>query len=113
MHRLNHPVYRNRTLQVVADAILVALAFFLAFRLRFLDDPGGIPDRYQTLLVQSIGLVAVGKVTIFAAFGLYQKWWRYVAGRDFLSILRAVAVSSAILVVVFTVAQPFADDLPR
>jgi FlaA1/EpsC-like NDP-sugar epimerase len=52
-------------------------------------------------------------VTVFAAFGLYQKWWRYVAGRDFLSILRAVAVSSAILVVVFTVAQPFADDLPR
>jgi FlaA1/EpsC-like NDP-sugar epimerase len=113
MHRLNHPVYRNRTLQVVADAILVALAFFLAFRLRFLDDPGGIPDRYQTLLAQSIALVAIGKVTVFAAFGLYQKWWRYVAGRDFLSILRAVAVSSAILVVVFTVAQPFADDLPR
>jgi FlaA1/EpsC-like NDP-sugar epimerase len=113
MHRLNHPVYRNRTLQVVADAILVALAFFLAFRLRFLDDRGGIPDRYQTLLAQSIVLVALGKVTVFAAFGLYQKWWRYVAGRDFLSILRAVAVSSAILVVVFTVAQPFADDLPR
>src|SRR4051812_10622260 len=113
MHRLNHPVYRNRTLQVVADALLVAVAFFLAFRLRFLDDPGGIPPRYTTLLVQSVALVAVGKVTIFAAFGLYQKWWRYVAGRDFLMILRAVAVSSAILVVAFTVIKPFEDNLPR
>ena len=113
MHRLNHPVYRNRTLQVVADALLVAVAFFLAFRLRFLDDPGGIPPRYSTLLVQSVALVAIGKVAIFAAFGLYQKWWRYVAGRDFLTILRAVAVSSGILVVAFTVIKPFDDNLPR
>jgi FlaA1/EpsC-like NDP-sugar epimerase len=112
MHRLNHPVYRIRTLQVAADLALVALAFFLAFRLRFLDDPG-LPERYETLLLQAVAFVAVGKVIVFAAFGLYQKWWRYVAGRDFLSILRAVAVSSAILIIVFTVAQPFADDLPR
>jgi FlaA1/EpsC-like NDP-sugar epimerase len=112
MHRLNHPVYRNRTLQVAADAALVALAFFLAFRLRFLDHPG-LPNRYETLLLESVAFVAVGKVVVFAAFGLYQKWWRYVAGRDFLSILRAVAVSSAILIIVFTVAKPFDDDLPR
>jgi FlaA1/EpsC-like NDP-sugar epimerase len=113
MHRLNHPVYRNRTLQVVADAVLVALAFFLAFSLRFLDDAGGLPARYETLLWSSIGIVAAGKVAVFAAFGMYTKWWRYVSGGDFLNILRAVAVSSAILVVVFTVAQPFAYDLPR
>jgi FlaA1/EpsC-like NDP-sugar epimerase len=52
-------------------------------------------------------------VIVFAGFGLYQKWWRYVSGRDFLNILRAAAVSSAILVVAFTVAKPFADNLPR
>ena len=113
MHRLNHPVYRNRSLQVAADLLLVALAFFLAFRLRFLDDAGGIPERYRTLLWSSIAFVAVGKVVIFAAFGLYTKWWRYVSGGDFLNILRAVAVSSAVLVVAFTVVQPFDDDLPR
>jgi FlaA1/EpsC-like NDP-sugar epimerase len=113
MHRLNDPVYRNRTLQVMADMALVALSFYLAFRLRFLDDPGGIPDRYMTLLLQSIAFVVVGKIVVFVAFGLYQKWWRYVSGGDFLNILRATAVSSAILVVVFTVAKPFAHSLPR
>ena len=113
MHRLNHPVYRNRTLQVAADLILVALAFFCAFRLRFLDDPGGIPDRYWTVVTQSIAFVAAGKVIVFAAFGMYQKWWRYIGGQDFAGILRAVAVSSAILVIVFTVAQPFEPNLPR
>jgi len=112
MHRLNHPVYRNRVLQVLADALLAALAFYLAFRLRFLD-AGGMPPRYEELFVQSVGFVAFGKVAVFAAFGLYQKWWRYVSGRDFLTIVRAVAVASALLVVLFTVLQPFGPDLPR
>jgi FlaA1/EpsC-like NDP-sugar epimerase len=113
MRRLNHPVYRNRMLQVAADAVLVALAYFLAFQLRFLDDPHGWPQRYETLFAQSVGFVVAGKLVVFAAFGLYQKWWRYVSGRDFTLILRAVAVASALLVVVFAVAKPFAHQLPR
>ncbi len=113
MGRLNHPVYRNRVLQVAADAALVALAYFLAFQLRFLDEPQGLPHRYEVLFAQSVGFVVAGKLIVFAAFGLYQKWWRYVSGRDFLLIVRAVAVASAILVVVFAVAKPFAHTLPR
>jgi FlaA1/EpsC-like NDP-sugar epimerase len=113
MRRLNHPVYRNRVLQITADAVLVALAYFLAFQLRFLDDPHGWPQRYETLFAQSVGFVVAGKLVVFYAFGLYQKWWRYVSGRDFLLILRAVAVASALLVVVFAVAKPFEHTLPR
>ncbi len=113
MRRLNHPVYRNRALQVAADAVLLTLAFYLAFRLRFLDDPHGLPHRYWVLFAQSVGFVVVGKLIVFAAFGLYQKWWRYVSGRDFLLILRAVVVSSGILVVAFAVLQPFKHNLPR
>jgi FlaA1/EpsC-like NDP-sugar epimerase len=113
MRRLNHPVYRNRLLQLAADGVLVALAFYLAFRLRFLDDPRGLPHRYEVLFAQAIAFVVVGKLAVFAAFGLYQKWWRYVSGSDFLMIVRAVAAASAILVVLFTVLQPFEDGLPR
>src|SRR5215207_6491380 len=113
MRRLNHPVYRNRVLQITADAGLVALAYFLAFQLRFLDDPHGWPQRYETLFAQSVGFVVVGKLGVFYAFGLYQKWWRYVSGRDFFLIVRAVAVSSGLLVVLLTVVQPFEHGLPR
>ena len=73
----------------------------------------GFPHRYRTCSRSRSASSSLGKVVVFAAFGLYQKWWRYVSGRDFLLILRAVAVSSAILVVVFTVAQPFDRRLPR
>jgi FlaA1/EpsC-like NDP-sugar epimerase len=113
MSRLNHPVYRNRVLQVAADAVLVALAYFLAFQLRFLDQPHGWPHRYEVLFAQSVGFVIAGKLVVFGAFGLYQKWWRYVSGRDFILIARAVAVASALVVIVFAVAKPFAHTLPR
>ncbi|MBS1845450.1 MAG: polysaccharide biosynthesis protein [Actinobacteria bacterium] len=113
MGRLNHPVYRNRVGQILADAVLVALAYFLAFQLRFLDDPHGWPHRYEVLFAQSVGFVVAGKLIVFAVAGLYQKWWRYVSGRDFLLIARAVAISSALLVIAFAVVQPFEHRLPR
>jgi FlaA1/EpsC-like NDP-sugar epimerase len=113
MRRLNHPVYRNRVLQVCADGVLVALSFYLAFRLRFLDDPHGLPHRYWVLFAQSVGFVVICKLAVFAAFGMYQKWWRYVSGRDFLLIVRAVAAASLILIVSFAVLRPFAHTLPR
>jgi FlaA1/EpsC-like NDP-sugar epimerase len=113
MGRLNHPVYRNRVGQILADAVLVALAYFLAFQLRFLDDPHGWPHRYEVLFAQSVGFVVAGKLIVFAAAGLYQKWWRYVSGRDFIFIARAVAISSALLVIAFAVVQPFDHRLPR
>ena len=112
MSRLNHPVYRIRVIQVLADALLVALAYFIAFQLRFLDDPHGWPHRYEILFAQTVGFVVVGKLILFGAFGLYQKWWRYVSGRDFMQIFRAVAVASAILVIVFAVLKP-TPQLPR
>lgn len=113
MERLKDPVYRHRVLQIAADAVLAALAFFLAFQLRFLDLAGGIPERYERILWGSIAFVAIGKTLIFTAFGLHGKWWRYFGLRDFWLVLRAVAVASAVLVVVFTVAKPFPDSLPR
>ena len=113
MSRFNHPVYRNRMAQMAADAGLVAFAYFLAFQLRFLDEPHGWPERYQVLFAQSVGFVVVGKLIVFYACGLYQKWWRYISGRDFLLIFRAVAIASAILVVLFAVVKPFAHTLPR
>jgi FlaA1/EpsC-like NDP-sugar epimerase len=113
MDRLNHPVYRNRLLQILLDAGLAALAWYLAFQLRFIDLPNGIPGRYEEILTGSIVFVAVGKTIVFSLLGLHQKWWRYFALRDFGIVIRAAAVATAILIAVFVIAQPFADDLPR
>jgi FlaA1/EpsC-like NDP-sugar epimerase len=113
VERLNHPVYRYRALQVVTDAVLVAIAFYLAFRLRFLENIGGPPPWYRHMLYTSIGLVVVGKLIIFGLFGLYEKWWRYFRLPDYAAVLKATLLSSLLILVAFNFLKPYDHDLPR
>src|SRR3954451_197315 len=96
--RLSASVVARRLAQAFIDACLVALAYLLAFVLRF--DPS-IPDRYDDLLIGSIWFVVAGKVVIFWANGLYHKLWRFVDAKDFEAIVRAVVMASTALVAVF------------
>jgi len=95
---------------VGADACLVALAYYLAFVLRFDSGP---PERYEELLAETIAFVVVAKVALFAAFGLYSKLWRFVDQADFESIVKAVVVSSFVLVVGLFLLSPSTVDPPR
>jgi FlaA1/EpsC-like NDP-sugar epimerase len=85
------PLHRHSLPQLGIDAALVALAYFLAFRLRF---DGGIPDDFADLLAATIPYVVVASLLIFTMFGLYEKFWRYVGQRDYVKILQAVIVAT-------------------
>ena len=113
VNRLGNPVFRHRAQQIAIDAACVALAFYAAFRLRFLETEGGVPDRYRDMLWGSIGFVVAGKLIVFGLGGLYDKWWRYFRMPDLLDVLRACAISTAILAVAFLLIQPFEDPIPR
>ena len=54
------PVHRHSLPQLVVDAGLVALAYFLAYRLRF---DGGVPTDYQQLFEHTLSFVVIGSVT--------------------------------------------------
>jgi FlaA1/EpsC-like NDP-sugar epimerase len=111
MSRLQSSVAARRLVQALVDACLIALAFFLAFILRF--DPA-IPQRYEEVLWDSIAFVVVGKLVIFWANGLYHKLWRFVDAKDFEAIVRAVVMASFALVgVFFLVPASFTLDPPR
>ena len=97
------PVHRHALPQVALDAGLVALAYFLAYRLRF---DGGIPPRYEDLFGRTIAFVICGSVVIFALFGLYRHWMRYSSQREYLQIAQAAAVSVFALVGYVAVVQP-------
>ena len=113
MSRLRHPVYSRRALQLGADALLAAGAFALAFKLRFLDTPGGIPERYWTMLWGSIAFVAIGKSIVFELLGLHREWWRYVRLPELWPLLRGVVIASALLVGSFVLLRPYSYGLPR
>jgi hypothetical protein len=85
------PLHRHSLPQLGIDAALVALAYLLAFRLRF---DGGIPTDYADLLAATLPYVVAASLLIFTLFGLYEKWWRYVGQRDYVGILQAVVVAT-------------------
>ncbi|MET0729954.1 MAG: nucleoside-diphosphate sugar epimerase/dehydratase [Solirubrobacterales bacterium] len=113
MSRLADPVLRRRALEFAADALLCAIAFALAFLLRFLDDGGQIPDRYLTMLAGSVAFVAIGKSLVLELLGQHHQWWRYFRLPDLWPLVRALAVASALLVLVFVLVKPYPDSLPR
>ncbi len=113
MHRLTDPVNRRRALEFAADAVLAAAAFALAFTLRFLDDGGNLPERYETMLLGSVAFVAIGKALVVELFGLHQQWWRYFRLPDLWPLFRALAVATVLMVLVFVLAKPYDYSLPR
>ena len=72
------PVHRHSLVQLIVDGGLVALAYMLAFELRF---DNGIPGRYDLLRDETILWVVPLCIAVFAAFGLYQRLWTYASGR--------------------------------
>ena len=107
---LRSSVTARRAGQLAVDAGLLALAYYLAYYLRF-DD--GIPRRYDRLLDDTIFLIVPMKLVIFAMFGLYSKLWRFVDQKDFEAILRAVVVSTVGLIVVLFLFSIGRHDPPR
>src|SRR5688572_23279849 len=108
--RLKSSVNARRVVEIAIDALLVGVAWYLAFQLRF-DQT--FPDRYKELLEDTIVFVVVGKVAFFAAFGLYNRLWRFVDQRDFESIVRAVVVTTLVLVGALFLISPNGIDPPR
>jgi FlaA1/EpsC-like NDP-sugar epimerase len=110
MHRMRRrfttaalPVHRHALPQILADAGLVALAYYLAYRLRF---DNAVPPRYQQLFEHTIAFVICGSVCVFAAFGMYRHWVRYSGSRDYAQIVPAVGVSVLALLGYVAVVQP-------
>jgi FlaA1/EpsC-like NDP-sugar epimerase len=104
------PVHRHAVPQAALDAGLAALAYFLAYRLRF---EGGLPERYDDLFGLTITFVVCGTVFIFALFGLYRHWMRYSSQREYLQIAQAVAVTVFALVAYVAVVQPKLISTPE
>lgn len=92
--------------EILADIVLIACAFVLAFFLRF---DFGIPPEQLELLKTFILPVVVAKLIIFYFAGLYRRMWRYASVRDFYIILWAsiLGTLATIVIIFFIYRGPF------
>ncbi|TML21281.1 MAG: polysaccharide biosynthesis protein [Actinobacteria bacterium] len=105
------PVNRHRIWNVLADAALIALAWWLAFWLRF---DHGVPAPYHRLMVDTLAIAVVVKLSLFVVFGFYNRWWRYVSTRDMWGAARGVTAACIVADLVVLLAHPVKGfQLPR
>ena len=95
--------HRHSLPQVVLDGALVALAYYLAYELRF---DGEVPELYADVFARSISFVVIGSLFVFAMFGLYRHWMRYATQRDYLQIAQACVVATISLAAYVAVVEP-------
>ncbi len=83
----------RRWISLGTHACLVALAYWVAYALRF-ELPLKQEDSIQLFL--TLPLILIVRLLVFACFHLYEGLWRYVSMRDILAILKAVTLSSLV-----------------
>ncbi|CAB4870037.1 MAG: NAD-dependent epimerase/dehydratase family protein [Actinobacteria bacterium] len=91
--RRTFPVHRHAIPQILVDATLVAVAYLLAFELRF---DSGTPIRYQHLFHATLPWVVGGTLVVLAATGVYRRETRFTGRRDYEALARGVVVATVL-----------------
>jgi FlaA1/EpsC-like NDP-sugar epimerase len=97
------PLHRRSIPQLAVDGALVALAYYLAFQLRFDNGPSG---HYAELRARTIWWVLAGSLLVLVFSRVYQRRWRYSGQRDFEAVARAVLVIVLLTVVSIEALRP-------
>src|SRR5580693_7150558 len=104
------PVHRHSLLQFVVDGVLVALAYLLAFWLRFDGWPSGRgvngSHKYAVLIEHTIWWVVPLTLIVLALFGVYERLWTYVGQRDFEQVAKGAVVASLLIVGLIALLHP-------
>ncbi|HEX2201821.1 MAG TPA: nucleoside-diphosphate sugar epimerase/dehydratase, partial [Longimicrobium sp.] len=85
----------RRPLLVLFHLAAIPVGYYLAFALRF---DFRVPEDAAALFVATVPWVVALRMACFAAFRLFQGWWRHVGMRDLIDLVLAVSASSLLLV---------------
>jgi UDP-GlcNAc:undecaprenyl-phosphate GlcNAc-1-phosphate transferase len=97
-------LHKRRIAEVSIDFALICAAYASAYLLRF---EGTIPPEYGTLILQTLPLLIVLKMSAFFLFGVYRGVWRYVGIRDLVNLVKAVLAGSVATVIALLLAYRF------
>jgi UDP-GlcNAc:undecaprenyl-phosphate/decaprenyl-phosphate GlcNAc-1-phosphate transferase len=91
--------YKRRVFEVLLDLMLVALAYYGAYLLRF---DGDIPEPQLAIFMKTLPLLMLIQMAMFWLGGVYRGLWRYTGVDDLITIAKSVLAYAIIsLIVVF------------
>ncbi len=110
MERGGRLFWEGRTLAVaLGDIIFIAASYILSYYLRL---NFRFPEAETTSMLNSLPIVLVIRTAIFFYYDLYRRVWRYTSLDDLMRIVKAVSLSSLVMIVSFTLLFRF-ESFPR
>src|ERR1700712_1214567 len=100
------PVRRHALPQLAIDAVLVAAAYYVAYRLRFgfFSDP--IPGQYHRMLHRTIVPVVLLSLLSFVVFRVYLRSAKFASIRDLLAIVYGSVVATLLAAGYVAIVRP-------
>jgi UDP-GlcNAc:undecaprenyl-phosphate GlcNAc-1-phosphate transferase len=86
--------YRRRLAEILLDVVLISLAYYGAYRLRF---DGLLPPAYATAFEATVGLVIALNILALTAFRVYRAPWEYAGIFDLYRMVGAILASGIAL----------------
>src|SRR5581483_8272668 len=96
--------YKRRIFEVLLDAVLVVMAFYGAYLLRF---DGNLPKEQLEVVMKTLPLVIVLQMPFLLVGGVYRGMWRYTGISDLVTIAKSVALATSFSAVVVLVLYHF------
>ena len=81
-------MYKRRVAEVLLDSCLVALCYYLAYRLRF-ENPSEFAANFD-MFYRTFPIVVAAQMVAFFAVGIYRGVWRHFGMIDSLNVARGV-----------------------
>ena len=100
----------RRVVWILMDLVLVNLAVFLAYVIRgalYFDVrmKALMMDEYSSQIIYVLLVVSIVRIGAFFVFKLYKPVWRYASVSEFVSILKAVTLGTAVFIVVMYISR--------
>ena len=89
--------YKRRIFEVLLDVVLIGLAYWSAYAMKFGPFSGSPAWK---LFLRTVPVLIVVRLAAFLFFGVYRGIWRYTSMDDLLAFAKAVAAGSIVSVIV-------------
>ncbi|HEY6334115.1 MAG TPA: hypothetical protein VI756_32670, partial [Blastocatellia bacterium] len=85
--------YKRRVLEVLLDLVLVILAYYGSYLLRW---DGSLPDQQLAIFIKTLPLLIVIQMSFLLLGGVYRGLWRYTGADELFVIAKSVLCGAAL-----------------
>jgi UDP-GlcNAc:undecaprenyl-phosphate/decaprenyl-phosphate GlcNAc-1-phosphate transferase len=93
-------LYKSQIVKISADLIIVAIAYYFSFLLRY---GGDVPRGDMAVFRQTVVFIVLGKMIAFIVFRVYRTGSKFYSFQEIVSVVKAVTIVNFGAILLFTI----------